>query len=80
MSNSLQPKDYSPPDSSLHGVLQARIQEWVAFPSPGHLPGPGTEPASPASQADSLQSDSPGKPTLHIRTLICNVVLGFHAC
>ena len=26
------PKDYSPRDSSLHGILQARILEWVAMP------------------------------------------------
>ena len=25
--------DYSPPDSSVHGILQARIPEWVAMPS-----------------------------------------------
>ena len=25
--------DYSPPGSSLHGILQARILEWVAVPS-----------------------------------------------
>ena len=27
------PTDCSPPDSSLHGILQARILEWVALPS-----------------------------------------------
>ena len=27
------PMDYSPPGSSLHGILQARILEWVAIPS-----------------------------------------------
>ena len=27
------PVDYSPPGSSLHGVLQARILEWVAISS-----------------------------------------------
>ena len=27
------PMDYSPPDSSGHGILQARILEWVAMPS-----------------------------------------------
>ena len=27
------PMDHSPPDSSVHGVLQARILMWVAFPS-----------------------------------------------
>ena len=32
------------------------------YPSPGGLPDPGTEHRSPASQADSLPSESPGKP------------------
>ena len=27
------PMYYSPPDSSAHGILQARILEWVAMPS-----------------------------------------------
>ena len=26
------PVDWSPPDSSVHGILQARILEWVAIP------------------------------------------------
>ena len=26
------PMDYSPPGSSVHGILQARILEWVAMP------------------------------------------------
>ena len=30
--------------------------------SQGHLPGPGTEPGSPALQTDSLPSKLPGKP------------------
>ena len=28
------PMDYSLPDSSVHGILQARILEWAAMPSP----------------------------------------------
>ena len=28
------PTDRSPPGSSVHGILQARVLEWVAFPSP----------------------------------------------
>ena len=32
--------DCSTPDSSIHGISQARIQEWVPFPSPGDLPDP----------------------------------------
>ena len=30
----------------VHGILQARILEWVACPSPGDLPHPGTKAAS----------------------------------
>ena len=33
--------DYSLPDSSVHGILQVRLLEWVPFPSPESLPGPG---------------------------------------
>ena len=35
--------DCSPPGSSVHGILQARILEWVALPSPGGLPDPGVD-------------------------------------
>ena len=56
------PMDCSPPGSSVHGILQARILEWVPFPSPGDLPNPGIKPRSPALQADSLPSEPPGKP------------------
>ena len=31
MSNSLRPVDCSPPSSSVHGILQARILEWVSI-------------------------------------------------
>ena len=54
--------DCSPPGSSVHGILQARILEWLPFPSPGDLPNPGIKPRSPALQADSLPFESPGKP------------------
>ena len=40
------PMDCSPLGSSVHGILQARILEWVAFP--GDLPDPGIEPMSTA--------------------------------
>ena len=35
------PMDYSRPGSSVHGISQARILEWAAFPIPGDLPNPG---------------------------------------
>ena len=45
------PTDYSLPGSSVHGILQARIPEWVAMPAPGDLPDPEIEPTSLASPA-----------------------------
>ena len=47
------PMDCSPPGSSVHGILQARILEWLPCPPPQDLPDPGTEPKSPALKADS---------------------------
>ena len=38
------PMDCSLPGSSVHGILQARILEWVACPSSGDLPDPGIKP------------------------------------
>ena len=38
---SLQPVDSSLPDSSVHGILQARILEWVVVPSSGGPSRPG---------------------------------------
>ena len=54
------PMDCSLPGSSVHGIFQARLLEWVAiafsqgywsgllFPSPEDLPNPGIEARSPA--------------------------------
>ena len=38
--------DYSPSGFSVHGILQARILEWVAISSSRDLPKPGIEPLS----------------------------------
>ena len=48
------PMDCSPPGSSVHGILQVRILEWVAISSSRDLPSPWMEPTAPALQADSL--------------------------
>ena len=50
-------------DYTVHGILQARILEWVVFPSPGDLPNPETESRSPTLQADSLLAEPQGTPT-----------------
>ena len=39
------------PDSSVHGILQARILEWVSMPSSSDLPNPGIKSASLMSPA-----------------------------
>ena len=36
--------DCNPPGSSSHGIFQARILEWVAFPTPGILPTQESNP------------------------------------
>ena len=44
------PIDCSPPGSSVHGIVQARILEWVAIPSSRGSSGPrGQAPVSSAS-------------------------------
>ena len=48
------PMYFSPQGSSVHGISQARILEWVAISYPRDLHDPGIEPTSPALQADSL--------------------------
>ena len=53
--------DCSPPGSSIHGILQARILEWVAIAFSRDLPNPGIELEFPVLQADSLPIEPLGK-------------------
>ena len=50
--------DCNPLGSSVHGISQGRILEWVSFSRGSSCPG--IEPMSPALQADSLPSEPPG--------------------
>ena len=56
------PMDCSPPGSSVHGIFQARILEWVAISFSRGSPNQGIEPRSPALQVDSLPTELQGKP------------------
>ena len=47
----LGPKDCSVPGSSVHGLLQVRILQWVAISFRGSS-NPGFEPMSPTWQAE----------------------------
>ena len=60
------PMDCSPPGSSVHGILQ---EYWsgLPFPSPGDLPDPGIEPASPAL-AGGLFTTEPPQEALQVYT------------
>ena len=53
MSDSCDPVDCSPPGSSVHGIFQARILEWVASSFSKDLPDSRIKPRSPALKADS---------------------------
>ena len=46
----------------------SRQEYWsgLSFPSPGDLPDPGINPRSPALQAVSLPSESPGEAQHHL--------------
>ena len=48
------PMDCSPVGFSIHGILQARILEWVAIPFSRVSSNPGIKSGSPALQAESL--------------------------
>ena len=56
------PMGYSKPDSSVHGIFQARILEWkLPFPPLRSLSHSGIEPESPALAGRFFTTVSPGK-------------------
>ena len=64
--------DCSPAGSS--GIFQAKILEWVTFPSPGNLPDPGIKPGPPALQVDSIPSEPPGISLLYFRCWVLRAI------
>ena len=56
------PMDCSLPGSSVRGISQAKIPEWVAISFSRGSSDPGIEPTSPAWQADSLPLNHQGSP------------------
>ena len=76
--------DYSPPDSSVHGILQARTLEWLLCPPPGDLPDWGSNLhllCLPHWRADSLPLVPPGKPNTQYDMyayLVCVLLLLSH--
>ena len=54
------PMDCSLPGSSVHGIFQARILEWVVISFSRGLPNPGIEPESPALPGGFFTTEPPG--------------------
>ena len=66
--------DCSPPGSSVHGILQARILEWVAMPSSrGIFQTQGWNTHLLQWQAGSLPRSHPGSPRIKfdVHTVVC---------
>ena len=55
------PTLYDPMDHTVHGILQARILRWVAFPFSRGSSQPRDRTRYPALQADSLSAEPQGK-------------------
>ena len=56
------PMDCSPPGSSVHGIFQARILEWVAISSSRGSSQPRDPTPSPALAGRFFTAEPPGKP------------------
>ena len=72
--------DSSPPGSSVHGIIQARILQLVAIFLQGISPSPPPlseiKPISPALQEDSLPIELSGKPMyVYVSVSICKYFL-----
>ena len=61
------PMDYSPPGSSVHGILQARILEWVAISFPRGSSQPRDQTRVSCIGARFFTTEPPGKPKLEQR-------------
>ena len=69
---------YDPHDYTVHGILQARILEWVTFPFSRESSQPGDRIQVSALQADSLPSEPPEKPGLGCRFILMTLPSNKH--
>ena len=56
------PLDCSPPGSSVHGILKARVLEWLAISFSRGSSDPVIEPTSPTLAGRFFIAEPPGKP------------------
>ena len=78
------PMDYSPPGSSIHGILQARILEWLAMPSSrrSSRPRDRTQVSCITGRfftiwATLVQKKSLPEMTLGFRPWVCRYISGY---
>ena len=64
------PMDYSPPGSSVHGILRQEYWNRLTFPPAGDISDPGTELTFPALMGDSLPLSHLGSPCPSIPQLL----------
>ena len=57
-----EPMDCSPPGFSLHGISQARMLEWLPFPSPGESSRPRNHTCMSCWGGGFFTTEPPGKP------------------
>ena len=70
--------DAHPPGFSVRGFSRQEYWSQLSYPPPGDLPDPGIKPASLCllhGQVDSLPSEPPGQPTMHIVLMFLKVNL-----
>ena len=60
----------SQPGSSVHGISQAIILEWVAVSFSRNLPNSGIKPTSPALTGEFFTTEPPGKSQVEGETRI----------
>ena len=55
------PMDSSPPGSSVHGILQTRILEWIAIPFSRGTPQPRDQTQDSGTAGRFFNAEPPGK-------------------
>ena len=73
------PMNYSPPDCSVHGVIQARMLQWVAIPfSRGSSwPGGGTQVSRVAGRFFTIWATREAHSIKQLNKKICTPMISF---
>ena len=67
------PMDYSPSGSSVHGILQSRILEWLPYPPPGDLPDTQTVLASIILRVQNAPETMRDLVFFHLSIIKCSI-------